>query len=168
MTERPKLDLKRSLNSTLVLIAAMLASSARDEGEKALQPLAEGIFGLDDPSVNANVDKLIEQGYLALDDKGSVRMTGFGEKVCLQATQNTPNFNRLATQNANTAFAMLFAAFTALRDVHLVNQPQIVSGANGSTLVDNLNELLTYFQSKLQPIAVAKKTTKKAPILEPA
>lgn len=144
-----KKDLKRSLNSTFVLIGAMLASSARDEGEIAVQPVAESIFGLQHPALIDNIEELTRQGYLRIDDDGNLRMTAFGEKMALQATQNTPNFARVAATNANTAFAMLFAAFIALRDIHLVNQPTIVTGDGGSNMVENLKQLTAYFQQKI-------------------
>lgn len=144
-----KKDLKRSLNSTFILLGAMLAASARDEGEIAIQPIAESIFGLNHPDVNHNIEELTRQGYLRIDDEGNLRMTAFGEKMALQSTQNTPNFARLAATNANTAFAMMFAAYIALRDTHLVNQPRIVTGDGGSNMVENLKQMVNYFQQKI-------------------
>lgn len=166
---KEQVNQKRTLSSTFVLLAAMLISSARDAAEKNIARLIDAMFAVDDPTLNDQIDELIKQGYLTVDGDNTIRMTKFGEKISLQSTSNTPNFSRLAQQNANTAFAMLFAGFTALSEKHLIGQEKIVAGANGSEMVDNLTKMVEYFNERLDnnPVAEAevetpvKKKTKK-------
>jgi hypothetical protein len=158
-----QVDKKRTLQSTFVLLAAMLASSPRGEGEEMFQPIAEAMLGVGGP-LNDTVSELTDQGYLDRDDQGRVIVTPFGQKIALQSTSNTPNFRRLATQSPNTAFAMFFASFGELRDKHLVNQEKIVAGNNGNLLVTNLHEVVNFFDSRLstnKPVITKAKTAKK-------
>lgn len=177
MNNNEKVNQKRTLQSTFVLLAIMLSTSARDAGEKEFTEIAKAMFGLNNPAINANIDELIQQGYVEEDDHG-LRCTKFGEKIALSSTHNTPNFARLAEGNTNTAFAMLFAAYAALRDRHLVNQDKIVAGKAGDTLATNLRDLVRFFSDRITPVVAAvfekkpavKKSKKEevTPILEEA
>lgn len=140
---------KRTLQSTFTLLCVMLATSARDAGEKAFKPIVEALLELENPVVIETINELYDQGYLDADQDGNIRMSKYGEKVALQSTHNTPNFSRLADSNTNIAFAMMFAGFSALRDKHLVEQKAIVAGDNGNTLVTNLKEMINFFEERL-------------------
>lgn len=150
MTEN-KVNQKRTLQSTLMLLAIMLESSARDAGEKAFTPIADALLRIQSPEIDVVIEELVNQGYVEIDPQGKIWCTKFGEKIALQSTHNTPNFQRLADSNTNTAFAMLFAGFTSLRDKHLVNQDKIVPGRAGDTLASNLDNLVRFFQDRIAP-----------------
>ncbi len=165
MTEQnQKINQKRTLHSTLTLLAVMLATSARDAGEKAFEPVADAILGLESQALELTLGELLDQGYLETDNNRNIRVSKFGEKIALSATHNTPNFERLASGSTNTAFAMLFAAFTQLRDKHLVGQAKIVAGNSGNQLVNTLRELVEFFEDRLTvdtPPVIEKKTATK-------
>ena len=107
---------KRSLISTMVLIATMIRTSPRRDEEKAASPFMDTLF---DPNWTGSeiftkgLEELTQQGYVTPEGK----LTPFGEKVALQAIQNSPDYRRIASNNVNAAFAMLFTAGDALREM---------------------------------------------------
>lgn len=107
---------KRSLISTMVLIATMVRTSPKREEEKAAAPFLDTLF---DPKWEGSeiftkgLEELTQQGYVTAEGK----LTPFGEKVALQAVQNSPDYKRIASNNVNAAFAMLFTAGDALQNL---------------------------------------------------
>jgi hypothetical protein len=109
-----KKDIKRSLLTTFALLGAMIATSPRKkEEEEASQGIRASIFN---PQWEGSA--VFQEALKELNEKGFVDESGtptkFGQRVALTATQNAPNFTNLAQNNISTAFAMLFAAKSAL------------------------------------------------------
>lgn len=147
------IDKKRSIPSTAMLMMLMMANSPKkgNATEEAFSPVASLFFDENWEGfahIKPLLDELCVQGYVSKDLKtGKYELTGFGQKICLQNTHNTPDFKRLADANVSTCFAMMLAAFHALEN-HLREQDRIVA-AKSPELTDNLRAMVNFFAEKL-------------------
>lgn len=166
---RKEVSMRRSLISTFLLMANMLYRSPKSgTPEEQFAPVAGSILdaGWEGfPLVEPHLSELVEQGYLTRELTGGYNVSAYGQKLALQATHNTPNFQRLAEAGPSTAFAMLFASTKGL-EKHLAGQDRLIAG-NSTQLVDNVREMIMFFAPKIglqvtEVAAVAPKVTKKA------
>lgn len=140
---------KRSLHSTMMLLAAMLYTSPRKNSpEEEFSPVAAGLFGEWEGKaiIDPILTELKEQGYLT-EENGKLIVTPYGQKVALTCTHNTPDFPRLASGNVNTAFSMLFAATSAL-ETHLANQERL-EPKKDDRMVTSIRRLVEFYAGKL-------------------
>lgn len=149
MNEQNQISKKRSLITTFVLLGYMLATTPKKgSNEEEFSQVPSVLFdetweGF--PLISPFLEELTTQGFLETVD-GKYRTTKFGEKMALQATHNQPDFQRLADNNINVAFAMLIAAYKAL-EVHLKEQTALVSGQ--TQLVQSIQDCTKFLCEKL-------------------
>ena len=148
---------RRNLFSTATLISLFLFTEPKETEQEESEFIKEGFLGVGQDKYPNLLEKtmqdLLEGGYIDLTDKGPV-LTPWGKKVALTATNDTPNLAQLANNNVNTAFAMLFAAFTGLKK--FIGDDKIVAGKT-TQLVDNLKELRDWIDSKIEEEKKSKK-----------
>lgn len=150
---------RRNLPDTMLLVSLMIALSPKTDAEIAAQEVAKNFLDNCDDTWLQNCLQSLQDQKLVEVENGNVVLTNYGIKLALQATQDTPNFNRLASSSTSTAFAMLFAGYKAL-EVHLQDQDNIRPGERGDTLYTNLTAMVEFFSTKLGLNAAPKKAKK--------